>query len=450
MFPQLVALGDLQRVVNELCAQYLGPTDAIYFTDNAMLGITIAVGVVTVILVVSAVRECFFIPLTRRFSADRLKQKASWKCLETDAVTIPEHRTTALVFINSKSGGQLGGEEMVQMFKKHLHKSQVYDLATTNPKEIIEAYKHNAVNRLRILCCGGDGTVGWILGVCRDLGAHFSIGVFPLGTGNDLARSINWGSGMNSVSPRDVQTYLHGLAKSKVVKFDQWRVEVHGPKSSSGESLDRVEAEAAATNNQSFASQQTKVFTMNNYFSMGVDGDIALNFHNERIRHPERFTSQRMNVIKYAFMGLEGAFEGVPLGPGLHMEASPAAGKPSADIHVNPLWKGIIIANVPFYQGGKTFWDPDRAARDKHGFSECSLEDQRLEVMAVSGTLHIGMVHLQVDKAIPLSQSHSVSIDIQDDIAMQVDGEPWRQRGPSKVVITYLGAYPMLRPRRAL
>ncbi|CUG88825.1 Hypothetical protein, putative [Bodo saltans] len=36
------------------------------------------------------------------------------------------------------------------------------------------------------------------------------------------------------------------------------------------------------------------------------------------------------------------------------------------------------------------------------------------------------------------------------DIASLLQAEPWRQRGPSKVVITHLGAYPMLRPRRSL
>jgi diacylglycerol kinase (ATP) len=447
MFSTYPVLLDVQTFVRSF-ADALGVVD---ISDNSVWLLSVIAGAIAAILVASAVRECFFLPLRRRFNADRLKQKPSWKCPDTGLVTIPDKRTTAIVFINSKSGGQLGGAEMVQLFKKYLHRAQVFDLANTNPKEVLEPYKHNHVNRVRILCCGGDGTVGWILGVCRDLNAHFPVGVFPLGTGNDLARSINWGSGMNFLRPYDVQRYLSALSGSKVLKFDQWRVEVHGPRSLSGESLDRVEAEAALeVSNPSFASQAVKVFTMNNYFSMGVDGDIALNFHNERIRHPERFTSQRMNVIKYAVMGFEGAFEGVPLGSGLHVETSRAPGEAAKDLPINPLWKGIIVGNVPFYQGGKTFWDPDRAARNTHGFTACSLSDQLLEVMAVSGTLHIGMVHLQVDKAIPLSQSNSVTLNIHDDIAMQVDGEPWRQRGPSKVVITHLGAYPMLRPRRSL
>lgn len=54
---------------------------------------------------------------------------------------------------------------------------------------------YKRVPDLRILACGGDGTVGWILSVLDNLKLCLSIpiAVLPLGTGNDLARALGWG-----------------------------------------------------------------------------------------------------------------------------------------------------------------------------------------------------------------------------------------------------------------
>ena len=76
----------------------------------------------------------------------------------------------------------------MQKFQWLLNPRQVFDLTDGGPGPAIEMFRH--VPNIKLLACGGDGTVGWLLSVLDKvtIDPPPAVGVLPLGTGNDLSR----------------------------------------------------------------------------------------------------------------------------------------------------------------------------------------------------------------------------------------------------------------------
>lgn len=122
---------------------------------------------------------------------------------------------------------------------------------------------------MRVLACGGDGTVGWVLSILDQIGASPApaVGVLPLGTGNDLARALGWGGGYKD---EPIGKILTSISDSETTLLDRWQL--------------KVERNSDAKNDDDGGKgkENLPLNVVNNYFSLGVDAHIALEFHEAR------------------------------------------------------------------------------------------------------------------------------------------------------------------------
>ena len=234
---------------------------------------------------------------------------------ELDSIRV--YLNSIIAFVNPKSGGQKG-RIVLEILKNYLPKANVFDLTKGGPEASLEMHKEK--KDLKIIACGGDGTAGWVLSALDeiDFGENSpAVSIIPLGTGNDLARTFGWGGGYVDESIRDI---LEKVINGCVIKMDRWSIKTESQLESNSLTAASDEAKiqrisgipvSAVRTARDIKAPNTSVAEkradaklplscLNNYFSIGVDSKIALEFHRARIEHPEQFNSQMSNKIQYA------------------------------------------------------------------------------------------------------------------------------------------------------
>lgn len=323
-----------------------------------------------------------------------------------------------IVFLNPKSGGNQG-EKLMQKFQWLLNPRQVFDLSQSGPLPAIELYKR--VPGVRFLACGGDGTVGWVLSALdqAEVPSPPPVGVLPLGTGNDLSRTLGWGGGYTD---EPISKILISLQHADIINVDRWRLRL-------------TPNPAYAGSNK--GEDRLPLDVVNNYFSLGVDALIALQFHEAREANPQKFNSRIRNKIFYGQTGSKDLIlrKWKSLTDYIRVECD---GKDITPKLRELKVLAVIFLNIQTYSSGTRPWNRQ--------FGEQRLDDGLLEVVGV--TAYQFPLLLAGGHGHCIMQCQTAKITTMKTIPMQVDGEAVRVN-PAIIEIGFLNQANMLVKRKS-
>ena len=323
-----------------------------------------------------------------------------------------------IVFLNPKSGGNQGAK-LMQRFQSLLNPRQVFDLTRGGPRPAIEMF--GQVPEVRLLACGGDGTAGWVLSVLDKVSLTHPppVGVLPLGTGNDLSRSLGWGGGYMDEPLGDI---LLAIQSADIISLDRWRLETipdpDSPRSGKGVDFPPLDV-------------------VNNYFSLGVDAQIALQFHEAREANPEKFNSRVRNKMYYTQAG------GVDLLKAKWRKLSEMLSVECDGVDITPKLRqlkvhSVLFLNISCFGSGTRPWDSSKGSQklDDGLIEVVGLTTYQLPLLQAGGTGHC------------ITQCRTAKIVTTRTIPVQVDGEAVRLN-PATIKLGHLNKAKILAKKKS-
>lgn len=185
---------------------------------------------------------------------------------------------------------------------------------------------------------------------------------------------------------------------------------------------------------------EPNMFVMNNYFSIGLDAELCLEFHMKREEKPERFTSRLHNKGVYVRSSIRKM-----------MKKSSKIIQDDIDIEVDgkkvdlPVLEGIVLLNIGSWAAGANLW----GSHSDDNFAVPSHNDGMVEVIGLNGVMHMGQIQSGIRGGIHLAQGSQINIKLKSDWPVQIDGEPWMQSAGQVFVRPALMQAKMLKKRKA-
>ena len=304
-----------------------------------------------------------------------------------------------LVFVHPKSGGGQG-LTILKEFMWLLNPRQVFDLTKVKPGYALQMFQGANV---RVLCCGGDGTAGWVMSAMESLELIKKppIALLPLGTGNDLSRVSGWGA---SYTDEPLSQILFQIEAASVRALDRWSVQVTP--------LTEVQRDPSGC-------KDVPVQVMSNYFSIGADAHASLEFHQFRERNRDKAQSRFKNKFIYLKTGSIDMLKRTYLSMCDHIELICDGTDYTTHIRNNN-YAALVFLNIQSYGAGTDPWGTPNPRKTTLGVQ--NQNDGKLEVIGLKQS-QISLLYVggHGDR---ITQAREIRIISTEPIPAQVDGEP--------------------------
>lgn len=270
-----------------------------------------------------------------------------------------------------------------------------------------------------VIIAGGDGTASWGMEVIEQCCVHHDLAfpfvvLYPIGTGNDLSRSIGWGNKQPSLKRSAVETLLHKYRKrldeGSCSTLDRWGL--------------RWTFTDPSNTNTVWGRGLPKNFLC--YVSVGYDARIAYEFEIDRQgQDDDVVTTAASNHMVYVYHGSKELF-------------SPMPPLTSEDVR---LWvdgeevelpegtRSLKILNINSAMNGLFCWGTSPSnPNELQEWTPPRLDDQKMEVVTTNGLKNMLGYRLNYSHAHRVAQTKHVVWEIMREMEIQVDGEAWIQK----------------------
>ncbi|KAK7281584.1 hypothetical protein RIF29_09703 [Crotalaria pallida] len=383
---------------------------------------------------------------------------------EKEKVVAP--KTPMVVFINPRSGGR-HGPVLMERLQYLMSEEQVLDLLDVKPDEFIryglgcldvlaglgDTCAKETRERIRIVVAGGDGSVGWVLGCLTEL--HIQgrepippVAIIPLGTGNDLSRSFGWGGSFPFSWKAAIKRTLYKASIGPICRLDSWKISLSMAEGTIVEppySLKQTEEFSLDEDLEVEGELPEKVICYEgvfyNYFSIGMDAQVAYGFHHLRNEKPYLAQGPIANKIIYSgYTCTQGWFltpcSSEPSLRGLknilRMHVKRFNSSEWEQILVPTSVRAVVALNLHSYGSGRNPWGNLKPEYlEKRGFVEAQVDDGLLEIFGLKQGWHASFVMVELISAKHIAQATAIRLEVRGgewkDAYMQMDGEPWKQ-----------------------